>query len=179
MKEVWTMAKNSSANEGRAHPEPVDREYQSTTWIPCGWATLLRLGVVLLAPLILAACANASTEAAGGDDLSLQISSPSDGASVSEPFTIEVEASVPLDDPDTGEHHVHLCFDGQSCDQEYQLVYGNTFEISGLSAGEHTIEASLRNADHSAAGPTDSITVTITSGGMHESSSPSDSQSGY
>jgi hypothetical protein len=176
---VVTVEQNPSGNEQSVHLEPADGDYQSAAWGARRWAILRGLGVVLLAPLILGACGNGSGDAAGGDGLSLQISSPSDGSSVSEPFTVEVEASVPLDDPDTGEHHVHLCFDGQSCDQEYKLVYGNTFEITGLPAGEHTIEASLRNADHSAAGPTDSITVTITSGDTNESSTPSPSPSGY
>jgi hypothetical protein len=72
---------------------------------------------------------------------------------------------VPLGDPSTGEHHVHLCFDGGSCDTEYTLVFGNSIRVNGLTPGEHTIEANLRNADHSDAGPTDTVTVTVTDGG--------------
>ncbi|MGH3371636.1 MAG: hypothetical protein ACRDPR_16715, partial [Nocardioidaceae bacterium] len=56
---------------------------------------------------------------------------------------------------------VHLCFDGEDCSTEYSLVYGDTFEIDDLAPGDHTIEASLRNADHSDAGETDTITVTV------------------
>lgn len=88
-----------------------------------------------------------------------------EGARVSSPFTLSVDASVTLDDPSTGEHHVHLCFDGADCDTEYQLVYGNTFDVGDLPPGEHTIEASLRNADHSDAGVSDEITVTVGDGG--------------
>jgi len=51
-------------------------------------------------------------------------------------------------------------------------VYSDTTQVQGLSAGKHTIEASLRNADHSAVGPTTSITVTVT-GGATSSGSPS------
>jgi hypothetical protein len=74
---------------------------------------------------------------------------------------VKLDASVPLGDPSTGEHHVHLCFDGANCDAEYSLVYGNSMQVTGLTPGPHTIEASLRNADHSAAGATDSISVTV------------------
>ena len=77
------------------------------------------------------------------------------------------DSNVPLDDPSTGEHHVHLCLDGADCDveSEYSLVYGDTFEITDLEPGEHTIEASLRNADHTDAGPSDEITVIVGGGG--------------
>ena len=131
------------------------------------------------------ACSNGtSTSASGGGD-TLSITSPADGANVSEPFTLKLDASVPLGDPSTGEDHVHLCFDGASCDSgNYVKVYSDTTQVQGLSAGKHTIEASLRNADHSAVGPTTSITVTVT-GGATSSGSPSiapsspSSSSGY
>jgi len=54
--------------------------------------------------------------------------------------------------------------DGADCDTEYSIVYGNTFEVADLPPGEHTIEALLRNADHSDAGVTDTVTVTVGSG---------------
>lgn len=116
--------------------------------------------------LVAVACGGGSSAASGGSDsLSMSISSPMEGAEVASPFTVTVDASVPLDEPSTGEHHVHLCFDGEDCDAEYQLVYGDTFEVGDLSPGEHTIQASLRNADHSDAGVTDEITVTVGAGG--------------
>jgi hypothetical protein len=116
--------------------------------------------------LVAAACGGGTGTGSGGSDsLSLRIGSPEEGAQVSSPFTVTVDASVPLDEPSTGEHHVHLCFDGADCDAEYQLVYGDTFEVADLSPGEHTIEASLRNADHSDAGTSDEITVTVGGGG--------------
>lgn len=124
------------------------------------------MGALFALALVAAACGDdASAGSAGSDELSMQIASPAEGAEVSQTFTVTVDASVPLDDPDTGEHHVHLCFDGANCDAEYQLVYGNTFEVSDLGPGEHTITASLRNADHSDAGPTDEIAVTVVGGG--------------
>ena len=58
---------------------------------------------------------------------------------------------------------MHLCVDGASCDTQYQLAYANSVQVVGLAPGTHTIEASLRNADHSDAGPTDTVsTVTVT-----------------
>jgi hypothetical protein len=119
------------------------------------------------------ACSNGSTAAAGGGGDTLSIAMPTDGAKVSESFTVTVDASVPLGDPSTGDDHVHLCFDGASCDSEYTLVYGDTFQVDNLAPGQHTIEASLRNADHSAVGPTDMITVTVTGGAGTTPGTPS------
>jgi hypothetical protein len=123
----------------------------------------LWFGLLPVLALVAVACGDASAGSGGSD--SLQISSPADGAQVASPFTVTVDASVALGDPSTGEHHVHLCFDGADCDAEYTLVYGDTFEVADLPPGEHTIEASLRNADHSDAGAADEITVTVGGGG--------------
>ncbi len=130
---------------------------------------------IVLAALVLsvvaAACSNAS--AAGGTD-TLSITAPADGAMVSEPFSVNLTSNQALGDPSTGDDHVHLCFDGASCDSgSYQIVYGVTAQVTGLSPGQHTIEASLRHADHSAAGPTTSITVTVTGAGATSNTSPS------
>ena len=133
-------------------------------------------GVATLA-LLAAACGGAGAGSGGSDSLSLRISGPMEGAQVSDPFTVTLDANVPLDEPSTGEHHVHLCFDGADCDveSEYALVYGDTFDVSELSPGEHTIEASLRNADHSDAGVSDEISVTVGSGGGEGSDTGTDS----
>jgi Bacterial Ig domain len=128
------------------------------------------LAAVFSLSLLAAACSNGSSVSAAGGD-SLSITAPTDGATVSEPFTVKVTSSQALGDPSTGDDHVHLCFDGQSCDTEYKLVYGDTFQVDGLAPGQHTIEASLRHADHSAVGPTATITVTVT-GGAAGSTSP-------
>jgi hypothetical protein len=142
---------------------------------------LMGLGGMLMGLALLAAACGTGANAGGSNGLSVRIASPADGATVSEPFTVKLDASVPLGNPSTGDHHVHLCFDGKSCDAEYTLVYGNSIPVKGLSPGTHTIEASLRNADHSNAGaPTDSITVTIgTASGGGASPTPSSSGYGY
>jgi hypothetical protein len=123
----------------------------------------VRLVAVVAFALLAAACGDAAS--AGGDgSATLDITTPADGAEVGSPFTLEVASSLALGDPSTGNHHVHLCFDGEDCATEYALVYGSTFEVDNLTPGEHTIEASLRNADHSDAGVTDTVTVTVGSG---------------
>jgi len=118
--------------------------------------------------MLAAACSNTASAGGGGDTLS--ISAPSDGGHVSEPFTVTLDSNQALGDPSTGDDHVHLCFDGASCDSgSYQIVYGDSAQVKGLAPGQHTIEASLRHADHSAAGPTATITVTVTGSGTAQS----------
>ncbi len=134
------------------------------------------LGSLLVLGLIATACGSSANAGSGG--LSVRIVSPADVASVTEPFTVKLDASVPLGDPSTGDHHVHLCFDGKSCDSEYTIVYGDTIPVSGLSPGQHTIEASLRNADHSDAGASDTITVTVTGGATSGTGSETGGDSG-
>ncbi len=123
------------------------------------------LGAVFAIGIFAAACSSAGASAGSGG-MSLSITSPGDGASVSEPFTVKFDASVPIGDPSTGDHHVHLCFDGGSCDDVAGSViaYANSAQVTGLSPGTHTITASLRNADHSDAGVSTQITVTVSGG---------------
>ena len=94
--------------------------------------------------------------------LSLSIEEPTEGSRVRLPFTLEYRASVPLGAPETGKHHVHIWYDGN--ENEYEVVNGATFTISDLAPGRHTVTVSLRNADHSAAGAEDEVTVAVTAG---------------
>ncbi len=125
------------------------------------------VGALFALGLVAAACSSAGASTGSGG-MSLSIASPGDGAAVSEPFTVKLDASVPIGEPTTGEHHVHLCFDGGSCDELSQSViaYQDSVQVTGLSPGMHTIHASLRNADHSDAGVSAEITVTVSGGGM-------------
>ncbi len=104
----------------------------------------------------------------GGGGMTLEITSPADGATVETPFTVELKSSEELGAPDTGKDHVHVFFDGN--DQEYQVVEGNSVEITDLPAGDHEIDASLRNADHSAAGVETQVNVTVGSDGSTDDS---------
>ncbi|MGH3367661.1 MAG: hypothetical protein ACRDOY_10695 [Nocardioidaceae bacterium] len=124
------------------------------------------LGVIMLS--VTTACGGTDGAAVGSTDdgMQLSISSPGDGATVRVPFTVELSSSVPLDEPETGRHHVHVFFDGD--DSEYTLVYGNSVEITelppGVGPGDHVMNASLRHADHSAAGVETRIDLTIDPG---------------
>lgn len=135
------------------------------------------LGVLVLA-LAAAACSNGASASSGGGKPTVTITSPSDGATVSSPFTVKLDASVPLGAPSTGDDHVHLCFDGASCSAQYTIVYGTSKVINNLSQGQHTIEASLRNADHSDTGVSVTITVTVSSGGTSSSNGSTGSTGG-
>jgi hypothetical protein len=132
-------------------------------------------GALFALALVAAACSSAGASTGGG--MTLKISSPTNGASVTEPFKVTFDSSVPLGKPTTGDHHVHLCFDGGSCDELSQSViaYGNSVMVSNLSPGMHTIEASLRNADHSDTGVSATISVDVSGG---SAGSQAGSQSG-
>jgi hypothetical protein len=124
---------------------------------------LAATGAIFALALVAAACSSAG---ASTDGMTLKIASPSDGTTVSEPFKVTFDSSVPLGQPTTGDHHVHLCFDGGSCDELSQSViaYGNSVMVTNLSPGMHTIEASLRNADHSDTGVSTTVSVDVSGG---------------
>jgi hypothetical protein len=126
---------------------------------------LLMLPALALA-FVLAACGGddeAATTTGEADGMTLSIAAPEDGAEVDVPFTVELDSSEPLGPTDSGEHHVHVYFDGD--DGDYMVVESDSVEVEDLPAGEHTVHASLRNADHSAAGAEAEVTVTVGEGG--------------
>ena len=130
--------------------------------------------------LVSAACSKkASTGGTGSGGMTIKITSPSDGASVSNPVTFKLDTSVPLGDPSTGNHHVHICIDVTTCGANYTIAYGGSVQVSGLTPGKHTVVASLRNADHSDAGVSTSITITVTGGSGGTSPTPTKSGYGY
>jgi hypothetical protein len=121
--------------------------------------------------LVAAGCGgDDDTTAAGsaggtGGDLTISVAEPTDGAEVGTPFDLTVETSVPIGEPDTGRHHVHLYYDGNTQDGEYDLVYDPTFTVDrALDPGEHTIEAVIANADHSLTDARQEIAVTVGDG---------------
>ncbi len=117
--------------------------------------------------LLLAACggddADSASTSSGGDGMTLSITSPDDGADVSLPFTVEFDSSEELGPTEDGVHHVHVFWDGD--DSEYTIVEGDSVELTEAPEGEHTLNASLRNADHSPAGVETEITLNVGSGG--------------
>ena len=149
------------------------------------WRRLATLGAVLAAlALLTASCSDDDTVAGdpgaetggggdsggggGGDgDMAVSIADPADGATVEPGFQVEVDPSVDVGEPDTGLHHVHLYYDGNQSDGEYDIVYSvdEPWTIDrDLSPGEHTIEAFIANADHSLTDASDKITVTVGEG---------------
>jgi hypothetical protein len=145
------------------------------------WRWLVTLGAALAAlTLLAAACsdddddtvaAEGGSDSGGGGgndgDMTISIATPADGATVDPGFQVEIDPSVDVGEPDTGLHHVHLYYDGNQSDGEYDIVYSvdEPWTVDrDLSAGEHTIEAVIANADHSLTDASDEITVTVGEG---------------
>ncbi|HEU4404079.1 MAG TPA: hypothetical protein VFS43_02115 [Polyangiaceae bacterium] len=126
----------------------------------------LRIGSVVGVVLLLAACGSDgggdATTASGEGGMTLSITAPEDGAEVSPPFTVQFDSSEELGPTEDGVHHVHIYWDGD--DSEYTVVEADSFEITEAPDGEHTLSASLRNADHSPAGVEAEISVTVGGG---------------
>jgi hypothetical protein len=128
--------------------------------------------IAVAAALVIGACSVGSqdgspTGSPGSDSGSagptIAFGSPADGAEVSIPFDVQLSSNVPLDAPETGEHHAHLYFDTGTDAADYDIVYGDSWQVTrSLSPGAHTITVALANPDHSLAGPTASITVNVT-----------------
>ena len=142
---------------------------------------LLIGAVVVIAILVVGGAAYAATSGGGVNGMTIGVTAPSDGAEVSIPFDVTLQSNVPLGPPETGNHHAHLYFDTGTDATDYDIVYGNTWQVTRqLSPGKHTIIAALANPDHSLAGPTQTFTVTVggsggggSGGGSSQSPAPS------
>jgi hypothetical protein len=98
-----------------------------------------------------------------GGALSIAIDEPSDGADVTGEFTVRMTPSVEVGEPETGLHHIHLYYDGDTDEGDYDIVYGDTTTVTRpLDPGQHTIEAVIANADHSLTDARTAITVNVT-----------------
>jgi hypothetical protein len=102
----------------------------------------------------------ASSGGSGGSE-QITVTSPEDGAEVTMPLTLKFDAGD-IGPEETGKDHVHIFVDGEESD--YTVVTENTFEIEGLSEGEHTINITKQHADHSPTGDETEITVDVTGG---------------
>lgn len=143
------------------------------------------IALLLLAPALLVACSNEDRDGGGGGGMSVSIAEPAKDAKVTMPFTVKVDAGVPLGPTESGKHHVHLWFDGDAND--YAVVESDSVQIvpglralSGkamqLTDGRHTIHVSLRNANHSAAGADTEIDVQV--GGTATAETPAPAATG-
>jgi len=119
--------------------------------------------------------APASASTAGG--LSMTVAQPASGTSVSVPFDVKVNSSVPLGATTTGLHHVHIWFDGDQ--SKYIVVESDSTQIKTLAMGAHTMHVSLRNANHSAAGVDVDVPIMVTGAGSGASSAPGGTPSPY
>ena len=124
-----------------------------------------RVMAVAAIGLLVAACGGDSdaATATGDDGTTLSITAPSDGAEVSVPFTVEIDSSEQIGATDTGLHHVHVYWDGD--ESAFTLVETDSVEIAEAPEGQHTLTASLHNADHTPAGVEVDITLTVGDGG--------------
>jgi len=111
----------------------------------------LVLGAVLSIALLAAACGGGddTASAGGSSNPTVAISSPADGATVGRSFDVKLDVNFPIGAPDTGRDHVHLYYDGNRAEGQYGIAYAKTFTVTGLSPGEHEIEAVVAHADHS------------------------------
>jgi hypothetical protein len=143
----------------------------------------LRMSAVFGALLLVGVtgCGSDTAEAGSGGEQKVTITEPAEGASVDIPFMLRLDSSVELGTTESGKNHVHLYFDGD--DSEYEVVESDSMEITkdspavkGLEPGEHELDISLRNADHSAAGFETKVMVQV--GGSGGGDAPADDDSG-
>jgi hypothetical protein len=144
-------------------------------------AAFLALAAAVVLPGLACGDDDDTSTSAGeaGGDMTVSIAEPTGGAAVGRSFEVAVDSSVPLGEPDTGRHHIHLYYDGNTADGEYDIVYGSSATVERLDPGEHTIEAVIANGDHSLTDARDEITVTVgddagASGGGATTSTTSD-----
>jgi hypothetical protein len=138
---------------------------------------------IVVAALVAAACGSGGSSTSDGQSMSLDVVTPTSGAAVGQSFRVAVRSNVPFGQPSTGEHHLHLYFDGVKTEGKYDIVYSKSTTVSGLKPGKHTIEAEIANPDHSGTGVTKTFTVMVgangASGGSNNTPSTTAPSSGY
>jgi hypothetical protein len=136
------------------------------------------VSLIAVAMLVAVACGDNSTaDAAGGGGPAISIESPADGDEVTLPLKVEVSTSVDIGPEESGKDHWHLFVDGEEL--EYTVEPSTETMLDDLSPGEHTINATLQHADHSLAGASDEITVTVTGGATGDDEDESGTDPGY
>lgn len=130
--------------------------------------------------LTLAACANDSAEEAAPAEPAATFISPTDGETVSSPFTVELAAEgvqlAPVGAPVDGEGHLHVmanigCYEtgaiipGPSPEDEaegrFHLGDGSDSREITLEPGTYELCVQLGDGVHRAFGSTQTITVTV------------------
>jgi len=125
------------------------------------WSRFLR-GFAVVALIVLTGCARSTdhrTPQVSSGPMTLSIVSPKAGQTVYLPFEVKVKANVPLGNPATGEHHIHIWFDNNRGD--YNMFGSDNAEITSASFGPHTVHVSLNNPDHTPTGIETSVEIEI------------------
>jgi hypothetical protein len=124
--------------------------------------------------------ADAGSGGQSGGETTISVTEPADAAEVRTPFEVEIDTDVEVGEPDTGLHHLHLYYDGNTQEGDYDVVYEPTFTVDrDLDPGEHTIEAVVANADHSLTGARDEVTVTVGGAGSGAGDGDDDDRNPY
>lgn len=130
--------------------------------------------------------AGETTSATSADEASVSFVEPTDGATVSDPVTAEVELegfTINADqvgkDNVEGEGHLHFSMDGGEYDTpkysgangelavslgvdgQYSPATEETITYENLPAGEHTLEVDLVNNDHTETGTSATVTFEV------------------
>jgi hypothetical protein len=158
------------------HDPPQRPRLLSLRWIAVA-ATIL---------LVAAGCGDdgdddttAAADAEAGDEMTIRIEEPADGAEVGTPFDLELDASVPIGAPETGRHHVHVFYDGDTDSSDYDVVVHTTHTVDrSLEPGEHDIVAVIAEANHSLTDARNDITVTV-GDGAPDAGTETDMDDGY
>lgn len=142
------------------------------------------LAVISALALFATACGDDEGDdvAASGGEPTVDVTSPTDGSQVGESFDVEFAINFPIGEPDTGRDHVHLYYDGNFDEGEYGIAYDETFTVTGLSPGEHTLQAVVAHADHSITDArSEEIIVEVTDddSGSDTSDAPATSDEGF
>jgi hypothetical protein len=109
----------------------------------------------------------------GDGEFTLEIVSPSDGAEVGLPFTIELSTNAELGPPDSGLQHAHVFVDGDM--SNFEIIDSEAWEIdadspilAGVEAGERVLNVTLHTANHEPLGAEHEVTIQLTEGGESE-----------
>lgn len=137
------------------------------------------LAVAAIAMVIFAACGGDGETGGTGEDggsASVSFVSPEDGAEVSSPVQVEMQAEgITIEPADAGVNegagHFHIVVDAECVaegevipkdDQHRHFGDGSTQAELELEPGEHTLCLQVGNGAHEALAPTDEITITVT-----------------
>src|SRR5262245_13814996 len=119
----------------------TNHKHQSHLPVRPGRRMFAGVATIFAAALFVAACgsagaSNSSSDGSNGSEsMTLDVVSPTNGATVGTSFKVEVQSNVPFGSPSTGDHHLHLYFDGVKTVGKYDIVYAKSGTVTGLAPG--------------------------------------------